>query len=199
VGPVRGRSRACGHGQRRLQGRHGGVRRLHARPRPRLRGRRDAEPTVAGLAAHAGFTHVYFTFARAEQAAPPPHTSIDDVVRNAKNASDRMMALEPPRRAFEVACPALKKAFGVIPQHTASWYRDTFVPGFGVALAACDCKVDLAELRSWMLYELTPIVQTGSLDVTLAKTAKRIALPGKTTWREASKKLVGGAVWLVAR
>jgi hypothetical protein len=155
--------------------------------------------TVAGLAAHAGFTHVYFVFARAEQAVPPPHTSIDDIVRDAKNESDRMMALVPARKSFQAACPALTRAFGAIPQHTATWYRDTFVPGFGKALAACDCKVDLAELRSWMFYELTPVVQTGSLDVTLARTGKTIALPGKTPWREASKKLGGGAVWLVAR
>ena len=155
--------------------------------------------TVAGLGAHAGFTHVYFVFARADQAVPPPHTSIDDVVRTAKTESDRMMALVPARKSFQAACPALTRAFGAIPQHTATWYRDTFVPGFGKALAACDCKVDLAELRSWMFYELTPMVQTGSLDVTLGKTGKTIALPGKTAWREASKKLVGGAVWLVAR
>jgi hypothetical protein len=155
--------------------------------------------TVAGLAARAGFAHAYFMFARAEQAVPPPHTSIDDAMRDAKTRGDRLIALVPARRAFEAACPALTKAFGLIPEHTATWFRDTYVPAYGTALAACDCKVDLAELRSWMFYELTPVVQTGSLAVELVQTGKAVALPSKTSWREASKKLAGGPVWLVAR
>jgi hypothetical protein len=154
---------------------------------------------VASLGARVGFTHAYFMFARAEQAVPPPHTPIDDTVRKAKTEGDRLSALEPSRRAFEAACPALKRAFGVIAQRTATWYRDTFVPGFGAALAACDCKVDMAALRSWMFYQFTPVVQTGSLGVELVKTGSALALPGKTPWHEASEKLAGRAIWLVAR
>jgi hypothetical protein len=155
--------------------------------------------TVAGLAARAGFAHAYFMFAQAEQAVPPPHTSVDDAVAKTTNPGDRLLALVPARRALVASCPALMKAIAVIPQHTASWFRDTFVPGFGTALTACDCKVDLAELRSWMFYELTPVVQTGSLDVELVKTARPLALPGKMPWREASKKLAAGTTWFVAR
>jgi hypothetical protein len=155
--------------------------------------------TVAGLAARAGFSHAYFMFARAQQAVPPPHTSIDDAVAKATTEGDRLIALVPARRRFEASCFALTKALAVIPRDTATWFRDTFVPGFGAALTACDCKVDLAELRSWMFYELTPIVQTGSLEVQLVKTGRRLALPGKMPWREASKKLAAGTGWLVAR
>ena len=155
--------------------------------------------TVAGLAARAGFSHAYFMFARAQQAVPPPHTSVDDAVAKATSKGDRLMALVPARRRFVASCPALMKALAVIPEHTATWYRDTFVPGFGAALTACDCRVDLAELRSWMFYELTPFVQTGSLEVELVQTGRRVTLPGKMPWREASKKLAAGTVWLVAR
>lgn len=154
---------------------------------------------VAGLAARAGFAHAYFMFALTEQAVPPPRTSVDDAVAKATTVDDRVRTLQPVRRGLEAACPALAKAIEVIPRHTADWYRNTYVPGFGAALVACDCKVDLAQLRSWSFYALTPVVQTGSLEVELARTARPLVLSRNTPWREASKKLAGGKVWLVAR
>ena len=155
--------------------------------------------TVARLCAAAGFTHVYFMFARPEQAAAPPHTAVDDAFAKATTETARIEAFAHLRPGFEARCPALAKPFALLPSHRDDWFRATFVPAVGDALRACSCNVDLAQLRSWMFHGFTPVVQTGALGVELAKDARPLALRGTTPWREASKKLVAGKTWLVAR
>ncbi|MBS1120434.1 MAG: hypothetical protein H6Q90_2662 [Deltaproteobacteria bacterium] len=151
---------------------------------------------VVQAAAKAGFGHARFVFALAKQPSPPPHTAIDDVVAAAK-PGQRQVVLAPAMKGFVASCPALDQAF--LPPRGTDRYLQKLVPRVEQALATCQCKVDLAQLRSALFYELTPEEKTGVIEVDLGKRGQAIKLPGKTPWIDAQKQIKAGTLSLAVR
>ena len=152
--------------------------------------------TIVHAASKAGFSHARFVFAVDKQPVPPPRTSVDEVVVAAKRGQ-RVIVLAPVIKRFTADCPPLTKAF--FPPSGNDWYLKTFVPSVENGLVACGCKIELAELRSALFYELVPEVTTGSIEVELAKTGKMIKLDGKTPWRVAHKQVAAGRQWFALK
>ena len=148
--------------------------------------------TIVQAAMKAGFSHARFVFAVDKQPAPPPRTSVDDIVAAAK-PGQRSIVLAPVLDGFANDCRLLARAF--FPPRESDWYLKTFIPSVEKALLACGCKVNLAELRSALFYELVPEVKTGCIEVELAKTGKAVKLDGKTPWRVAQKQVTAGSRW----
>lgn len=150
------------------------------------------DATDAALAA--GFTLQGFAFDTGAKLTPPPRTAIDDKLDALMKRDDAgNKATELAKMISDVieGCPALKEKFGTVAIESTESKADVLIKGLAPGLIECKCKVDMGELRSvmWRLLAVEPGIQVLLFD---AADGDELALPGATTWEEASKKLVVG-------
>ncbi len=141
----------------------------------------------------AGFKTVGFAFETGEKLTPPPRTPVDAKLDELMSGSGANKAVELVNLIVPVveSCPALQKEFGKVGVESTGSKADSMIKGLALALIECKCNVDMPALRSvmWRLLAVDPAVKVVLVDAT---TGDKLALPGATTWEDASKKLVRG-------
>lgn len=135
-------------------------------------------------AQRAGFTAPMFAFMTDAKLTPPPRSPADDKLDAFGNdAAVNMSKVTQLTREIIQPCPALITAFGNVSG------VDALVAAIAPAVIECDCKLDLASLRSliWRVVAVAPTVQVIAFDDTTRD--QTLALPKTATWAEASKQL----------
>lgn len=128
-----------------------------------------------------------------EQQAPPRST-IDDRLDAAEKAEPADRATKLAEVAVEVVrdCESIKKLFSAVGSEGSK--GEVMMEGLPPALIECNCKCDVAALKSMMFRIMVNRDPTTSLRVRLGGDDPEITLPGKTPWAEASKSITGGAI-----
>jgi len=128
-----------------------------------------------------------FAFLTDHKLTPPPRSPVDDKLDAfGKDSAVNARKLGELTREIIEPCPPLVQAFGSFKG------VDGLVSSIAPALIECDCKVDIASLRSlvWRVVAIAPTVQVIAFDDTTRD--KTLALPRATTWAEASKQIPAG-------
>lgn len=73
----------------------------------------------------------------------------------------------------------------------------TLLDGVTPALITCSCTTDLSSVRS-LFWEIVVVRRTAKAIVFDKPATEKLALPGTTTWGEASKQLVPGKSYTFA-
>jgi hypothetical protein len=146
---------------------------------------------VVGAANTAGLSAPAFVFEQPSTITPPPRAGIDAKL-------DAIMKGDPAERATQAAklmsdvvkdCAPLVKSFGAVAGDDGGDKGMSLARDITAALVACNCEVNIPDLRSAMfriLHVKRPLrVITFDPDALPA----RITLPPTTTWAEASKRL----------
>lgn len=150
------------------------------------------ERVVAAVdaASKAGFTAPAFVFEQPPGLQPPPRSPIDDKL-------DAIMKADPSERATQVAqlasklvdkCRPLADEFGRVTGDPAENKAMTIASAVKPALIACNCSVNIPELRSVMFRVI--FVPRPLRVVMFDADGSRlpIELPRNATWAEASKR-----------
>jgi hypothetical protein len=157
---------------------------------------------VAAAAASSGFDHAYVMFARGSPVAPPPRSSVSDeldrVLRD-PNGGNKATELAHVVKDVVKSCPDIERAFGATASEAGADKAAVLIEGIGPALLACDCNLDMPAFRSAMWVLMGNPKPTTALALVLAKDGKPLEFPATAKWRDASKALAAGTVWLVAR
>ncbi|MBI4955644.1 MAG: hypothetical protein HY908_26735 [Myxococcales bacterium] len=141
----------------------------------------------------AGFTAPGFVFEQPSALTPPPRSGIDAKL-------DALMSEEPATRAAKLAelteevvgpCDSLARSFRALARPVEEGVDKGMVIAMDIApsLVACDCHVNIPELRAVMFRILHVERPVRIVTFDPAKTAERISFPPTTTWADASKRL----------
>ena len=150
----------------------------------------------------AGAQRVEIVFARPPaERSPPPRTALDDELDAILRAapSERATMFAARIRDVVEGCDAVKRLFGSVASSDRASKEELFITGLPPALIACDCACDVPALTSAMWRLMSNEHPTTTLTLALGGEHEILALPGSTTWREASTKLGRGTRGLRAR
>ena len=161
------------------------------------------EPTTPGqrivavvdAAKAQGFTAPAFIFEQPSTLTPPPRSGIDPKL-------DALLATEDPaNRATELAkltqeiikkCEPLNKSFGSVASVEGQDKGMMLAQDVGPALVACNCNINIPDLRSVMFRILHVKRPLRILTFEADAIADRMSFPPATTWAEASKRFTPG-------
>jgi hypothetical protein len=143
------------------------------------------------LAARTELTAPVFLFAYPVTSTSPPRAPIDDELDRimTANASDRATKLAALITTLVEDCPALQKSFSQVGSEDGESKAAVIVRAIPEGLAECNCKVPMDDFRSAMWRLLVSATPMRALVIDPTAPAQQLALPGTTTWGEASKRL----------
>jgi hypothetical protein len=160
---------------------------------------------VAALeAAHkAGFDHITFVFGRPPATPPPPRTKVEGEIEKlmaSAESGNKATALANYIRPKIAPCPALVEVFGMVGQTEMEDKATYMLRSAGPAIAACNCAVDPAEMRSMFWMFVGNPKPTMLLRVELDPKAPPHSAQGTKTWGEESGWLTPDkkTIWLTA-
>lgn len=147
-----------------------------------------------------GFTKLGLEFDNGATLPPPPRSSVDDKLDAIINGpDDNERAVKIAKLAEDVIkdCPALMRDMGRVSSETAESKADVIIKSLAPALIECGCDVEMPALRSimWRLTNSPPNVNVITFD---PNTGDKLALPGATTWDDASKRFKPGTSYQLA-
>jgi hypothetical protein len=150
----------------------------------------DRVVTIVDEAAAAGYSWPIFVFEQPPALMPPPRSPIDDKL-------DAILKTEPNNRASEVArlasklvekCSPLAEEFGRVTGDPGENKALTISRAVKPALIACNCDVNIPELRSVLFRVLFVPRPLRVVMFDNDATAVPIQLAPDATWAEASKR-----------
>jgi hypothetical protein len=143
----------------------------------------------------AGMTKPTFVFEQPMTVSPPPKTALDVEI-------DRMVAVDgvyDNAKMEEIGskirektkdCASLNKLYEQIGAMETGDKAEALLAELPAALMACECKVDMPQLRSNLWRLLVPQRITRGFPFSPGVREQTIALPATTSWAEASKQFV---------
>jgi hypothetical protein len=140
--------------------------------------------------AEGGLTAPTFLFEQPSALKPPPRARIDDKLDAALKAEPSERATEFAKLAKQVVegCEPLRKEFGAVAAVEGEDKAMRLAKAIKPALIACECRIDVPNLRSVMFRLLHVPRPVRGVSFSPDAIKDTIALPAATTWAEASKR-----------
>jgi hypothetical protein len=146
---------------------------------------------AVSTAQQGGFTNLAFVF-MGPPADKPPRSKADDqldAILKSDDAAANMSAISKLIAEITATCPALQALHAKLADQPAESRLKYLRDGTAPAVLTCECKLDVASLRSVMhrMFGMQTTLRVAS--VTLAATGKPFTAPATATWEEVSKRL----------
>jgi hypothetical protein len=169
----------------------------------------SAVTIATAAAAHAGHAHVTFVFAAGApgKTPPPPPSAVDHILDELAKPVDpskrapKLYASDDPERPPSVPdlifmdCPIGDAFTQIGSAETSADKTKAIVEGIPRAIAACNCKVEIASVQRllWAWYRRDSDVGMLGVGVDLADTGTAVTAQPTTPWSEAGKTLASAA------